>query len=1195
MASLGINSRTKRQATSSNLGQGRIGVYHRGLNTLTKLSNNNSNIVSSSYSLGSGSRGSGAFPGARSNVPRNVPRPLQTSSLKKENGGQDVTAVLVNRANGPGKKVGWGSALPLKPNPLPSGTVSASLGTTRGGKKVEVEPTPAETVERESTQNIQTESQQNSDDRITPSDQPTAGDRNTPWAMNPPSNNSSAIQSNSMRYLHDNNHYSTYSSNRPSERVMNESFCDDQDHDGYRYKNYRHDFNDRNFPHRYSASNHNHVHNNYNHTNHRSHFPETNNRKQQNDSPRDREIRPFARPPNGSGQTHFSYTRYDNDLRRDRDYRAGNDYRESRGHHFRDRIESSRNLEPRGYHYERYESRRWLDRDDRGYFANANEYDRNYYRRPMTASRNEPGMHIERGRSFERKMSDSEDPNFSASLSHNESGHTFHSSSQTVSRFNKMINENSREESAMSNTSMHDLRRQLPGKSETDIILQTIRQREAAEARARAQKEMQTTGDNDHDIHNEAEVEEKKSDTNDRNCLEKGGQEKTILRRGSHQFSGEASGHNVKVEQSRNQHSLQKNESSEKVTNDEYISSVKSGDIESTPSEHESIENIEKKDDMEKMVKNSEEATQHIDSDKNTKIEEIKNISIQSSKDIETNKHLSKPQKILMRKTSALEQQQNVLRQVAAARETSKNDKKIASNKVMEPGSDLSRDKVNVSLKESKQFTNNEVIDYEKLKNEKEAAAKKARAEYTKNRGPRTKGVLFRRLEDGTLIYADLSEEEILKREERKKAKIKKIQEKMEKRELKRIQAKARKEKLKDSKLSSKAQDLTSTSPKEKKNERPSTTHAKAKTYTPAPPPSVSAWKAGPPPGFKSASKSLQTSDDIVQNIDKTDLDQSLFPDSMEQFNANEIDEKISINSFSGFPKKNISWSAQPLTSSDTTIKNDHLSNFGSSTPLTMSVTDGIVKWGVFGGATTNGTGSLGIQFGSSPDWIFSQKDNLWEHKSVLSTTEQTFDSLNKGLSSELENNVSHDQRIIQNEVSSKISLNNLVNGTENLKDNEDNTQLKDDKKKEPGKRTYKSRHPRNKTALNKKKKKPASKQNKNFTPSLETPPASESNQTEESLSETPKQVSTTAQHSKSDGSVRRKRYTKGNAKFTKNRKNTSNTTPTNSNPNTDKSSNLSRKKNTRSKPKRSTQRKKAIQVQQDTIPQAESSTSASK
>ena len=53
--------------------------------------------------------------------------------------------------------------------------------------------------------------------------------------------------------------------------------------------------------------------------------------------------------------------------------------------------------------------------------------------------------------------------------------------------------------------------------------------------------------------------------------------------------------------------------------------------------------------------------------------------------------------------------------------------------------------------------------------------------------------------------------------------------------------------------------------------------------------------------------------------------------------------------------------------------KNDHLSNFSSSTPLTMSVTDGIVKWGVFGGATTNGTGSLGMQFGSSPDWTFSQ------------------------------------------------------------------------------------------------------------------------------------------------------------------------------------------------------------------------------
>ena len=156
----------------------------------------------------------------------------------------------------------------------------------------------------------------------------------------------------------------------------------------------------------------------------------------------------------------------------------------------------------------------------------------------------------------------------------------------------------------------------------------------------------------------------------------------------------------------------------------------------------------------------------------------------------------------------------------------------------------MSEDKVNVTLKVSDRCSNDEVIDNEKSKKEKEAAAKKARVEYSKTRGPRTKGVLFRRLDDGTLINADLSEEEILRREEKKKAKIKKIQEKMEKREMKRIQAKARKEKLKDSKTL-KTQDLVQSPSRGKKNERAPPEQPKAKTYTPAPPPSVSAWKAG--------------------------------------------------------------------------------------------------------------------------------------------------------------------------------------------------------------------------------------------------------------------------------------------------------------------------------------------------------------
>ena len=70
------------------------GSFHRNVNTLTRLSGS-SKGVGGNHQGGVGGVNSGpAIP------PRNVPRPIQTCSLKKEHGGQDVTAVLVNRNNG---------------------------------------------------------------------------------------------------------------------------------------------------------------------------------------------------------------------------------------------------------------------------------------------------------------------------------------------------------------------------------------------------------------------------------------------------------------------------------------------------------------------------------------------------------------------------------------------------------------------------------------------------------------------------------------------------------------------------------------------------------------------------------------------------------------------------------------------------------------------------------------------------------------------------------------------------------------------------------------------------------------------------------------------------------------------------------------------------------------------------------------
>ena len=77
---------------------GRLGTFQsRGL--LTKIGTAagtplapgaTSSTLSTSLRTGAGA-GGGA---------RNVPRPVNTSSLRKENGGQDITAVLVNRHGG---------------------------------------------------------------------------------------------------------------------------------------------------------------------------------------------------------------------------------------------------------------------------------------------------------------------------------------------------------------------------------------------------------------------------------------------------------------------------------------------------------------------------------------------------------------------------------------------------------------------------------------------------------------------------------------------------------------------------------------------------------------------------------------------------------------------------------------------------------------------------------------------------------------------------------------------------------------------------------------------------------------------------------------------------------------------------------------------------------------------------------------
>lgn len=82
--------------------------HHRGV--LTKLTSSTSSSVGAFSSVGGAGSGSTVLGGKSGlsrggvssglGVARNVPKLVNTSSLRKENGGQDITAVLVNRHGG---------------------------------------------------------------------------------------------------------------------------------------------------------------------------------------------------------------------------------------------------------------------------------------------------------------------------------------------------------------------------------------------------------------------------------------------------------------------------------------------------------------------------------------------------------------------------------------------------------------------------------------------------------------------------------------------------------------------------------------------------------------------------------------------------------------------------------------------------------------------------------------------------------------------------------------------------------------------------------------------------------------------------------------------------------------------------------------------------------------------------------------
>lgn len=157
---------------------------------------------------------------------------------------------------------------------------------------------------------------------------------------------------------------------------------------------------------------------------------------------------------------------------------------------------------------------------------------------------------------------------------------------------------------------------------------------------------------------------------------------------------------------------------------------------------------------------------------------------------------------------------------------------------------------------EKKRLPEKPVVDEEAIQKLKEefyirmAAERKARIEHRRRRKPRTRGVLFKRLPDGSIVNADLSEEERVKRAEKR----------MSRRETRANGDSFRNKKTHRSsgvKNNLQSSEVNETS-KEEKIENNDNEKNEKKKFVPSPGPTQSAWIAGPPPSMKTSKPAVE-------------------------------------------------------------------------------------------------------------------------------------------------------------------------------------------------------------------------------------------------------------------------------------------------------------------------------------------------
>jgi len=1000
MAPLGFSARLQRQSNSSAAGNQnvRVGGYHRGLNSLTRLNTN------------TGARVASGNVGRRS-----VPRPIQTSSLKKENGGQDITAVLVNRNQASGKKVGWGSALPSDTASVPNPSAPTPAETTVSTGKPEFQNNPSR------KQNSNVPRSQNSPPLPPP---PTDANRNVPWALHPPANLGTSPASKSSQAPPEGpplkGGEDPHFRHQPIEQG-NENMHQKHSHQHGSYHS-------RDYQYRRES---------YTHSN--------------GQHPSERFERSDRFPPHNQ---HPDMKRYQNNYRdrnemHDRPYSRGFEMRAD----FRERDQRYGGYENR-YDYrgrDFRDSRGWYERD-RGP-THAHEYRNNtsysnrsqspnYYSRSRPQKIEEERRRGENSSSFSQRNSyGTENSDAMRHDAHNEPGDTEENSIERRRNYDsrglkldgmgdsqqklQSYSQNGTfgERARLTNPAQSDFHNRT---SEGEIALQSVRAREAAE-RARKEKEV-ASQDNavvapqDHNIasarsfsnepisilrnkqpvsgvsndmasdrespkvdHQSEDVLVEGSDCNA--CFEKGTkadkQPETNVSVNDATEVVENSEQNVKEQQSitmdlelddkRDQVPLH---SDVKVNTEETASkSKKLRDVEVQTSSHEEEHPHHDRfiPEKQKQSKALESLPEHeMEDASSADVSEV--VTVTSKDEKEGVQHNKQEQ--------ALEQQQNILRQVAAVRRNNKNGKPSSRRsdsksrvdhkvKVKESKSQVPPEDESQTIVHHKIDIEDTIDDRDKL----EAAAKEVRKEDRRTRGPRTKGVLFRRLPCGTLVNADLSEGEIAKREKRKKAKLEKIKAKEERMKAKeeRIR-KAKEERIKAKEERMNAEKKTTKKSPDKTTPKTPPARIQPKIFVPAPPPPVSAWKAGPPPGIINPTSSAGTHlNALISN--PTSLPKSggrksvpsnavTFPKTKlknvkEDASNNSVDDPVSTSSsesrisiqFGDLKKQDARWTPSPHTKSDESLQKNQSPNVGKFTsmnPIALPMA-GVVPWNAFG------------------------------------------------------------------------------------------------------------------------------------------------------------------------------------------------------------------------------------------------------